>query len=310
MPPVVVRKKPQTTSSVARPLEAADGAEGAGGDIDIHSPTTEVSRPITAAVQPRPPRQIRWGVIATVVAVGLLALGGGVALLGVLSRQARSAQSTVTPVPTATAPAPTSVIPTRLPPLPSATPDSPPAPTGAVDPTRPVDPTVEGAPAVPRLRVIVGSANVRSGPGIVFPIVTTLSAGTEVVPVAVVENNSGRWYVASLPAGGQGWISEQVVEAVNPALVDALPTAVIVPQLPPAPTATPRPTATPTPTLVPTLIVTLTPTPTLSPTPTPVPTPVPLPTIAPTSEPLPEPTLTAVPSPTETPTTTPTEPVP
>jgi serine/threonine-protein kinase len=301
MPPVVVRRKPQTTSSAA--TADADDEGGDGAD----SPTTEASRPVTGAQPQAQPRGVRWGLIATVVAIGLLLLGGGVAALGVLSRQGRT-----TPQPTATVPAnptafdTTAVVPTREPPaLPTDTSQPEATPTRELEPTfTPAPP----APNVPTLRVTIDGGRVRAGPGTGFAILRELPLNTELRAIAFVQTTEGRWYEVILPDNTRGWVSDNIVVLVNPDAVNALPTAAFIPASPP-PTATLQPTATATLLPTPTATSTPTPTPTVTLTPTIAvsPTPVPLPTSTPTVAPLPTaepPSPTVAPTPTATATAT------
>jgi serine/threonine-protein kinase len=293
MPPVVVRRKPQTTSSAIR----GDEDDGAAD-----SPTTEASRPVTGAQPQAQPRGIRWGLIAAIVAIGLLLLGGGVAALGVLSRQGRTTpQPTATVLASPTALDTTAVVPTREPPaLPTDTSQPEATPTPELEPTfTPAPP----APNVPTLRVTIDDGRVRAGPGTGFAILRELPVNTELRAIAFAQTAEGRWYEVILPDNTRGWVSDTIAVPVNPDAVNALPTAAFIPASP-APTATLQPT--PTATLLPTSTPTLTPTPTVTPTPTIglSPTPVPLPTSPPTVAPLP--TLTEQPSPSPTVEPTPT----
>jgi hypothetical protein len=163
-------------------------------------------------------------------------------------------------------------------------------------------PEATEAPAEARLRVSIDNSNVRSGPSTTFNVVGRLAIGTELIPIAVTDNSTGRWYLITLPNGQRGWISSTVVDPVIGTAIDQVPTVIV--DIPP--TATPQPTVTPTLTEVPTLEPTETPTPTLTPTQTPTsfPTPVPLPTQPPT----PTYTVTPLVSPTDTPSPTPEEP--
>jgi serine/threonine-protein kinase len=303
MPPVVVRRKPQTTSSAVR----VDEDDGASAD----TPTTEASRPVTGAQPQAEPGGIRWGLIATVVAIGLLLLGAGVAALGVLSRQTRPTPTSPAS-PTTAAPvgptviATTVVVPTREPPPPptnTSPPEATEAPAPAPEPTLTL--ISPPAPNVPTLRVTIDDGRVRAGPGTGFSILRELPRNTELRAIAFALTSEGRWYEVVLQDNVRGWVSETIVVPVNPEAVNALPTAAFIPPSP-TPTATLQPTATatliPTPTATLTPTPTVTPTPTITPSPTLSPTPVPLPTSTPTVAPLPtsepplptvEPTLTA-----------------
>jgi HlyD family secretion protein len=69
-----------------------------------------------------------------------------------------------------------------------------------------VTPTATETPPPVQAEVIAWGLNVRSGPGINYPIIATLTKG-DTVPVVEVESNSG-WLQVRLPAGEKtGWIS-------------------------------------------------------------------------------------------------------
>jgi HlyD family secretion protein len=75
-------------------------------------------------------------------------------------------------------------------------------PTSTVAPT----PTATATPRSVQAEVIAWGLNVRSGPGINYPVIATLTKG-DTVPVVEVEPNSG-WLQVQLPAGEKtGWIS-------------------------------------------------------------------------------------------------------
>jgi serine/threonine-protein kinase len=160
---------------------------------------------------------------------------------------------------------------------------------------------------LPQLRV-VQRANVREGPGLQFPIITQLPKGALARAIAITWQNSGGWYIIELPHGRRGYIFHELVQALNPTAVAALPTAIVIIQPNPTgtPTHTPSPTPQPTPTTVqtPTPVFTPTPTPTLAATPTASPTSTPTATYAPTPTPTSMPTSTPTPTPTPTSTST------
>ncbi|MFO7683527.1 MAG: FHA domain-containing protein [Chloroflexota bacterium] len=101
--------------------------------------------------------------------------------------------------------------------------------------------------------------NVRRGPGVQYPIATTLPQGAT-API-IGRNASGSWWQVALDVGlgSQYWVSDDVVAVV---CIDDVPVVATPP--PPTATATPTPTATPTATATPT--PTATPTATSSPT--------------------------------------------
>jgi hypothetical protein len=143
--------------------------------------------------------------------------------------------ATVTPAPTplleltaTKAPRPTP----RFIPIPLQFPTRTPTPTPDF-----VAPTPEGARAI----VVVSILNVRSGPGLAYPVIGQIRANQEYE----ILGRYGRWWLISFlsQADDQGWISGDYVEAEN---VQDIP--IIIPPPTPVPTATS--TATPTPTVV------------------------------------------------------------
>jgi len=105
-------------------------------------------------------------------------------------------------------------------------------------------PAPDPAPATPKGRVTGTQAlNIRSGPGVAFPVIGVARNGDE--GEIVGRSADGRWWAVSLPAapGGIGWASADFVLATN---AENVP--VIEAPAPPAPTPTPvRPPATATP---------------------------------------------------------------
>ncbi len=90
---------------------------------------------------------------------------------------------------------------------------------------------------------IVQGANVRSGPGINYPVVGNIKAG-DTAPV-VGRDAFGAWFVISFKGGfgGQGWISSQSSISAYNGDKSKLPVVAAPP--PPAPTATPKPAGNP-----------------------------------------------------------------
>lgn len=131
-----------------------------------------------------------------------------------------AARSTAVPVPTATPPATAAI------------------PTGA---------------ALPVPRLIVGKApvNVRSGPGLVYPVIGALQVG-ERRSIIGRDPQSGWWQVEW--AGQRGWVSALVVTAEGIEVGVA-----VVTEVPPTPTI--RPTTVPTATAAPSPIASVSPTP-------------------------------------------------
>ena len=163
-------------------------------------------------------------------------------------------------------------------------------------------------PPKPQAVVAVSKANLRSGPGEVYPVITTYPAGTQMNVLG--RSRDGTWLYVTTPDGRMGWIEVRTVD-VKFNIGDLSEVAA-----PPTPTPTPTRTMTPTPRPTP---VPPTPTP-KPPTPTPVrptmtptprpPTPTPAPPIPPTSTPAPPEPPTATPAPPEPPTSTPAPAVP
>lgn len=293
MPPITVRKKARTTSSGTPQTP-----------LGIDSPSTEM--PVSGEL----PMQQQAGasdnrggrvlltVLAVLAALTLLS-AAGVWLFALSQRGQAAPPPTATPTsPAATAVLPTPgdgtsqviLVPTRE--LPATVTDTP-----EIAET----PAATDSPAEARLQVKIANSNVREGPSTTFGVIARLPIGTELIPIAVTENDTGLWYLVTLPNGLRGWISSTVVNPVAGTPVDAVPTVIVI--IPP--TFTPQPSVTPTLTQVPTLAPTMTPTPTvtLTPTPTTIASPVPLPTQPPTATHTPAPPTS---TPTETPTITPT----
>ncbi len=146
--------------------------------------------------------------------------------------------SLLPPTPTASfTPTPPAVLPTETPtPGPSATPTETLVPT----PTETVTPTPTPTPFV---RVIANRANVRTGPGVDYPVVTQLSNGTQVTLVG--RTPQGDWVQICCVNGESVWIAGSVVQVIN----DVVQLSLVVTGPPPTPTETP--TVTPTPTATP-----------------------------------------------------------
>jgi len=112
---------------------------------------------------------------------------------------------------------------------------TPPA-TGTVPPTPPSQSQAIAAGAIQ-------NANCRQGPGLGYPVVTSVAQG-ETVPVEGRNANNTWWWV--LPGSiGHCWVSGSAVELTggDPGLLPIIP----APPLPPTPTPTRTPTRTPTP---------------------------------------------------------------
>jgi Flp pilus assembly protein CpaB len=132
-----------------------------------------------------------------------------------------------------------------LTPAPTAAPTATSMPTTA--PTNAPMPTSSATP-VPGVVIRPGSAqglNVRSGPGLSYPVLTTLAAGTRLEPVG--RDQSGQWLaVCCIAPGGNGsrdavgWVLAQMVDLGETDL-DHLPLLAA----PPLPTAQSQPTSAP-----------------------------------------------------------------
>ena len=106
-------------------------------------------------------------------------------------------------------------------------------------------PAPDPAPATPKGRVTGAQAlNIRSGPGVAFPVIGVARNGDE--GEIVGRSADGRWWAVSLPAapGGIGWASADFVLATN---AENVPVIEAPPPPPPTPTPVRPPTATPAP---------------------------------------------------------------
>lgn len=106
-------------------------------------------------------------------------------------------------------------------------------------------------PAAPSGRVTApNGVNIRSGPGVNFPVLGT--ARFDVEGEIIGRSADGRWWVVDMPSapGGMGWVSADFVAAQGADDVPVIaspPAPVFVPPPPPAPTPAPWPTPTPAP---------------------------------------------------------------
>ena len=107
----------------------------------------------------------------------------------------------------------------------------------------------EPDPAAPTGRVNSPQGlNIRSGPGVNFPVIGFARDGDE--GEIVGRSADGRWWAAAVPTapGGIGWVSADFVVATNAEnvpVIEVAPPVVIVPTTAPTPTPPPPPTATP-----------------------------------------------------------------
>jgi hypothetical protein len=126
-------------------------------------------------------------------------------------------------------------------------------------PTAELLPTEEATavpPAQAAVRVVTASANLRRGPGTIYPTTGVVYAGQEARVVAT--NGDRSWYNVEFPDGARAWLAASVVEPIDAAAFNNVPVAATIPA---APTYTPVP---PTATRLP---------PTLAPLPSPSPFP-------------------------------------
>lgn len=151
-----------------------------------------------------------------------------------------------------------------------------------------VDPNLAGG--TPQLRVTASSVNVRSGPGINYPPITTLRQ--DAVVVVAAKNQTGSWFLIELPGGVKGWISNTVTTAVAEVDMVKVAVAVTIPAPPPATAVPPTATTAVTPTTTATSTRGASPTPTAT---TSSATPTPTATATATMPPTPTPTVTQPP---------------
>jgi hypothetical protein len=112
------------------------------------------------------------------------------------------------------------------------------APIGFTNTPTPTITSSSSPAAGPPEITIVQSAKCRSGPGIVYDLITYLSIGDR--SFAEGRNKGSDWFLISQPnLLGNCWVADQLVELEGE--VDSLPV------LPAPPTPTPNPTPTPTP---------------------------------------------------------------
>lgn len=158
-------------------------------------------------------------------------------------------EPTVTPIPptaspppiqtTTLTPAPTPLVELTATQGPRPTPRFVPTPLRFPTPTPTPTPGSAPTPDIARAIVVINALNVRSGPGLVYPVIGQIRANQEYE----ILGRYGRWWLISFlsPANDQGWISGDYVEAEN---VKNIP--IIIPPPTPVPTATSTATATPT----------------------------------------------------------------
>ncbi|MDV7390980.1 SH3 domain-containing protein, partial [Arthrospira platensis SPKY1] len=118
-------------------------------------------------------------------------------------------------------------------PSPTATPTPTAAPTRAQTPT--IGP-VETTP--PTVRILLSSVNLRTGPGVAYPVSGFLLLDQQATVLA--KSRDGNWYLVELPDGKRGWLASSVAEPLTP--LDGVTIALTIPA---RPTNTPLPATAP-----------------------------------------------------------------
>lgn len=143
---------------------------------------------------------------------------------------------------------PPTATPTQTP-IASPTPETPPTETLTPGPTATPSPTLVPTHTptttptftpTPFVQVRSALANVRTGPGVDYPVVTQLPGETQITVVGRIPE--GTWLQICCVNGESVWISASVVEVVN----ELAQVALVVTGPAPTPTVTPTPTFTPT----------------------------------------------------------------
>ncbi len=131
--------------------------------------------------------------------------------------------------------------PTATPPPPTAT-AVPPTVAPTVTPTAAV--TATALPQKPRV-VADSTANLRGGPGTIYPMIGQMTPGKEVDIIG--RNASGDWWRIAWDGAGQAWVAGLVVRVLGP--IDTVAVAKDIPAPPPTntPAPPPAPTAPPKP---------------------------------------------------------------
>lgn len=249
------------SDSNTRPAGDSDARTVPAGSADATLVTPAPSTPPPAPPSAPPPPSgpppagpdyslpILIGVfVLALVGIGLLGLG----IYAVMRLNSPSAvaigPSTATLVPLSTQMV---FVPTTTP-APSATAMPTEAPSATAPPVTPVsvtetsaEPLTATASITPteagNLLTVNQGANVRTGPGVNYPVIGSIKAG-DTAPV-VGRDAFGGWFVISYSGGfgGQGWISGQVTTYNG----DKSQLPVVAAPPPPAPTATPKPAGNP-----------------------------------------------------------------
>jgi len=189
-----------------------------------------------------------------------------------------TAAHTIVPTQTATptSPAPTS---TLQPPTRTATSTQLPSPAAtsveSVDTpsSTPTTPPIASVTPSPYGMITAGTANIRQGPGLEYPVFSQIPYGQYVLPVG--RDSTGSWIYVQLPTSELGWVSSSLLSYSQHASLPVIPAPPLPTptQSPPPSTSTPTPAPTYTPTRTP-ATPTITPPPTSTFTPAPCSTPV------------------------------------
>lgn len=152
---------------------------------------------------------------------------------------------------------------------PTAVPSRTPRATATQTPTPQAEATATETPTPqPAVRVIVPSANIRTGPGTDYRILGFLVEDEVVSVLAWNGEGENPWYVVLTPNDMVGWLAASATEPITPPTED---NPLIVGGVPPAATIPAAPSPTTTPTSLPTFTPSPTPTGTAAPPPIPDP---------------------------------------
>ncbi len=132
-------------------------------------------------------------------------------------------------------------------PTPSPTPTF--TPTPSPTPTFTPTPTPSPTPAVPQTaEVSAALANVRQGPGTVYPVTGQVKGGTRLEVRA--RNERGDWIKVCCVGGREGWVSASLLSI--PGEIALIP---VTTEIPPTPTPGPTPTPVPSPSPAPAALI-------------------------------------------------------
>jgi uncharacterized protein YgiM (DUF1202 family) len=96
------------------------------------------------------------------------------------------------------------------------------------------------------VRVIVASANLRQGPGVIYRTLGPIYRDD--LAVILAKNSDGSWFNIELEDGSRAWLAASVVEMVDAAAANNVVVAATIPvaptRTPVPPTFTPRPVPT------------------------------------------------------------------